>query len=141
MSAPLPPDTALMSIVAVAVVVPPAPSDTVYWKLPAVAPAVLPLVKLIVPLVASRVRPEIPTAPPTLVIVKARPSMSVSLPSSELTDSVTSVLFDTMILSATATGLSFTAMTVMLAVSVALENAELFPFVTVLTVAPAAPLV
>ncbi|MNV70567.1 hypothetical protein D3C71_1635410 [compost metagenome] len=67
--------------------------------------------------------------------------MSVSLPSSELTDSVTSVLFDTMILSATATGLSFTAMTVMLAVSVALENAELFPFVTVLTVAPAAPLV
>ena len=46
-----------------------------------------------------------------------------------------------MIRSATATGLSFTALTVRLAVSMAFEYAVLPPFVTVLTVVPAVPLV
>ena len=59
MSAALPPPIVLTSIVTVPVVVPPLPSDAVYWKLPAVGPAVLPLVKLIVPL-AFKVRPVIP---------------------------------------------------------------------------------
>ena len=40
-----------------------------------------------------------------------------------------------------ATGLSLTALTVTPAVSVALENAELPPFVAVLTLLPAVPLV
>ena len=47
------PGFALTAIVTLALAVPPMPSDTVYWKLPAVAPAVAPLVKLMVPVAAS----------------------------------------------------------------------------------------
>jgi hypothetical protein len=58
-----------MSIVTEAVALPPAPSDTVYWKLPLVA--LLLLVKLIVPALAFRVRPVMPDAPLTPVSARA----------------------------------------------------------------------
>ncbi len=96
---------------------PPAPSETVYWKLPAVAPAVLPLVKLIVPF-AFKVKPVIPTAPLTPVIVKASPSMSVSFASSALAAIVTAVLLETIILSPVPTGASLTAATATVTVAV-----------------------
>ena len=81
-----------------------------------------PLVKVIIPVVELNVKPVMPTAVLTAVIVKAAPSISVSLSSSKLAEIVTAELFETMMRSAVTIGASLSAITVIATASVSLNE-------------------